>query len=166
VRTGKSGDAFQYCANGLPTRWKTFALHGIKSNVCPKCKLLAGELGTDPNSHRARDYARHQVCERESDDSGTMFETLGIDPEKKVLHRLRRVSAPGLHQPELLHVIYLALFKHLIDSISGFLKKHTWLQPFDDTRKALPPYTRFFVLKKVNDVVTQWQGKQMRKLEG
>jgi len=142
------------------------ALHGIKSNGCPKCEVLPGELGTDANSHRARDYARYERCERESasDDSRTMFETLGIDLEKNVFHGLHRVSAPGLHKPELLHTVYLGLFKHLMDWISGFLKKHARLQAFDDTWKALPPYPGFFVPKKGYREVTQWQGKEMRNL--
>ena len=142
------------------------ALHGIKSNVCPKCEVLPGELGTNANSHRARDYARYERCERESDsdDSRTIFETLRIDLEKNVLQGLYRVSAPGLHKPDLLHTVYLRLFKHLMDWISGFLKKHAWLQAFDDTLKALPPYPGFFVPKKAYRVVTLWEGKQMRNL--
>jgi len=36
-----------------------------------------------------------------------MFETLGIDLEKKVFDGLRWVSAPSLHKPDLLHTVYL-----------------------------------------------------------
>ena len=142
------------------------ALHGIKPNVCPKCEVLPGELGTHANSHRARDYARYEGCERESasDDSRTIFETLGIELEKIVFHELHQVSAPGLHKPDLLYTVYLGLFKHLMDWISGFLKKHARLQAFDDTWKTLPSYTGFFVPKKAYREVTQWQGKEMRNL--
>jgi len=80
------------------------ALYWIKSNVCPKCEVLPGELGTDAKSHQARDYARYERCERES--------------------------------------------------------------ASDDTRKALPPYLGFFVLKKAYREVTQWQGKEMGTLGG
>jgi len=132
------------------------ALHGIKSNVCPKFEVLPGELGTEANRHQAQDYARYERCERESasDDSCTMFETLGIDLEKNVFNGLHRVSAPGLHKPDLLHTVYLGVFKHLMDWISGFLKKHAQLQAFDDTWKALPAYPGFFVPKKVYRKVT------------
>jgi len=142
------------------------ALHGIKSNVCPKCEVLPGELVTDANSHRSRDCARYARCERESasDDSRTMLETLRLDLEKNVFHGLHRVSAPGLHKPDLLHTVYLRLFKHLMDWISGFLKKHARLQTFDDTRKALPPYPGFFVPKKAYREVMQWQAKEMMNL--
>jgi len=58
------------CANGKVRRcfpifsaWisdymENGALHGIKSNVCLKCAVLPGELGTDGNSHHARDCTR------------------------------------------------------------------------------------------------------------
>jgi len=95
-----------------------------------------------------------------------MFETRGIDLEKKVFHGLHQVSAPGLHKPDLLHTVYLGLFKHLIDWISGFLKKHARLHAFDDTWKALPSYLGFLVPKKAYREVTQWQGKEMRNLGG
>jgi len=93
-----------------------------------------------------------------------MFETLGMDLEKNVFHGLHPVLAPGLHKPDLLHTVYLGLFKHLMHWISGFLKKHAQLQAFDDTWKVLPPYPGFSVPKKAYREVTQWQGKEMRNL--
>jgi len=56
-----------------------------------------------------------------------MFETLGIDLEKNLFHGLYPVSAPGLHKPDLLDTVYLGLFKHWLDWISGFFKKHAGL---------------------------------------
>jgi len=88
-----------------------------------------------------------------------MFATLGIDLEKNVFHGLHWVSAPGLHKSDLLHTVYLGLFKHLMDWISGFLKTQAGLLAFDDTRKALPPYPGFFGPRKPYCEVTQWQGK-------
>jgi len=163
---GKARRCFPILAAWIADHMENVALHGIKSNVCPKFEVLSGELGTDASSHRARDYARYEGCERESasDDSRTMFETLGSDLEKNVFHRFHRVSAPGLHKLDLLHTVYLGLFQHLMDWISGFLKKHAGLQTFDDTRKVLPPYPGCFVPKKAYRAVTQWQGKEMRNL--
>jgi len=66
-----------------------------------------------------------------------------------------RVSTPDLHKPDMLHTIYLGLFKHMIDWIQGFLKKHVQQQAFDKTWKVLPPYVRFFVPKKAYREVTQ-----------
>jgi len=93
-----------------------------------------------------------------------MFETLGINLEKNVFHGLHRVLAPGMHQPDLLHTVDLGLFKQLMDWLLGFLKKHAWLQAFDDTWKALPAYPGFFVPKKAYREVTQWLGKVMRNV--
>ena len=77
---------------------------------------------------------------------------------------LYRVNPADLHKPDLLHNIYLGLFKHMIKWIEGFLKKHKRQQPFDDIWKALPPYPGFNVPKKAYREVTQWQGKEMRTL--
>ena len=93
-----------------------------------------------------------------------MFDALGIKMGRNVFHGLQRVSAPDLHKPDLLHTVYLGLFKHMMDWIQGFLKKHARLQDFDDAWKALPPYPGFFAPKKAYREVTQWQGKEMRNL--
>jgi len=83
---------------------------------------------------------------------------------QNIFHRLDRVSASDLYKPDMLHTIYLGLFKHMMDWIEGFLKKHGRLQAFDDVWKALPPYPGFLVPKKAYREVTQWQGKEMRNL--
>ena len=64
----------------------------------------------------------------------------------------------------MLHMVYLGLFKYMMDWIQGFLKKHARAQAFDDTWKALPPYPAFLVPKKAYRKVMQWQGKEMRNL--
>jgi len=124
------------------------ALHGLKTNACPKCEVPTQELGTNARRHRTRDYARYQRYKpenqnsgSESDDDHIMCDNLGIG--QNILHRLDRVSASDLYKPDMLHTIYLALFKHMMDWIEGFLKKHGQLQAFDDVWKALPPYPGF-----------------------
>jgi len=64
----------------------------------------------------------------------------------------------------MLHTVYLVLFKHMMDWIQGFLKKHGRLEAFDEVWKALPPYSGFLVPKKAYREVMQWQGKEMRNL--
>jgi len=106
---GKVRRGFAIWSAWIADHMENIALCGIKVNVCPKCEVVPGELGTDTNSHRARDYERYERCECESasDNSRTMCETLGIDLEKNMFHRLHRVSPPGLHKPNLLHTVYL-----------------------------------------------------------
>jgi len=91
-----------------------------------------------------------------------MCDNLGIG--QNIFHRLERVSASDLYKPDMLHTLYLRLFKHMMDWIKGFLKKHGRLQAFDDIWKVLPPYPGFLVHKKSYREVKQWQGKEMSKL--
>ena len=146
-------------------------LHGLKSNACLTCEMPAGELGTHIRNYRARDYARYErygysnrLPGSKSDGAHVKFHGLGIILGQNVFHGLHRVSVPDLHIPDMLHTVYLELFKHMMDWIQGFLKKHGRLQAFDDVWKALPPYPGFLVPKKAYREVAQWPWKEMRNL--
>ena len=149
-------------------------LSGIKSNTCPKCEVPPEELGSRAGHHCARNCTRYEPYERENqsldyetDDAAHARYTNETDRIKwgqTVFQGLVRVSKPDLHKPDMLHTIYLGLFKHMMDRIQGFLKEHAQQQAFDDAWKALPPYPGFFVHKRSNRQVTQWQGKEMRNL--
>jgi len=143
------------------------ALHGLKTNACPKCEVPTNELGTNARSYRARDYARYQCYKPENQSSGSETDddhvmNLGIG--QNIFHGLHRVSASDLYKPDILHTIYLGLLKHMMDWIEAFLKKHGRLQAFDEVWKALPTYPGSLVPKNAYREVTQWQGKEMRKL--
>ena len=49
-----------------------------------------------------------------------------------VFTELDRVNPADLHKPDLLHNLYLGLFKHMMEWVEGFLKKHKRQQVFDD----------------------------------
>jgi len=143
------------------------ALHVLKTNACPKCEVLTNELGTNARSYRARDYARYQSYKPQSQTTGSETDddhvmNLGIG--QNIFYGLYRVSPSHLYKPDILHTIYLALFKHMMDWIEAFLKKHGRLQAFHEVWKALPSYRGFLVHKKAYREVTQWQGKAMRNL--
>jgi len=106
---GKVGRCFPILSATIADHMENVPLPRITSNVCPKSEVVPGELGTEANSHRARDYGRYQRCQPESasNNSSTMFETLSIDLEKHVFHWLDRVSAPVLHKPDLLNTVCL-----------------------------------------------------------
>jgi len=87
---------------------------------------------------------------------------LGIS--QNIFHGLDRVSASDLYKPDILHTIYLGLFKPMMDWIEAFLKTHWRQQVFDEVWKALPPYPGFLVPNKAYREVMQWQGKVMRNL--
>jgi len=148
--------------------------HGIKSNACPLCEVPPEELGSRAGHHRARDYARYECYERENpyldsetqDAAHTRYtnETHGMKRGQNIFQGPVRVSTPDLHRPDMLHTIYLGLFKQMMDWIQGFLKKHVRQQAFDNTWKALPTYPGFFVHTKAYREVTQWQEREMRNL--
>jgi len=143
------------------------ALHGLKTNACPKCEVPTNELGTNARGYRARDDARYQRYKPDNQTSGSETDdhhVMNVGICQNIFHRLDRVLASDLYQPDILHTIYLALFKHMIDWIEAFLKKHGQLRAFDEVWKALPPYPGFLVPKIANREVTQWQEKQMRNL--
>ena len=134
------------------------ALHVVKSNTCPKCEVPLEKLGTNTrNQYLARVYARYEGHEREtgfqspgsgSDTAGVTSDTVRINMRHGAFHGLHRVSAPDLHMPDLLHTIYLELFKHMMDWTQSFLKKHAQLQAFDAAWKTLPRYPGLFIPKK------------------
>ena len=186
VREGVNID----CADGKV--WKCFpissawiadymdymALHGVKSNSCPKCKVLPWELGNNAK-YSARYYTKYEYCQRENgfqsprsdsdnadntENANLTFDTFRIDMGPGVFHWLYRVLVPDLHVPDLLHNIYLRLFKHMMHWMHGFLKKGGQLEAFDDAWETLPLYPAFLVPKKAYREVTQWQRKEMRNL--
>jgi len=106
-------------------------LHELQPNAWPTCEVPAGELGTNIKNHRARDYARYdrdgyenQFPGSKSDSTNIKFGSLGINLGQNVFHGLHAVSAPDLRTPGMLHTVYLRLFKHMMDWIQAFLKKH------------------------------------------
>jgi len=171
---GKIPRCFPIMSGWIANHMENVTLHGIKSNPCRKCEVPPEDLGSRAGHHRARDYARDERYERENPslDSEThdrvharyMNETHGIKRGQNIFHGVVRVATPDLHKSDMLHTIYLGLFKQMRDWILGCLKKHARQQAFDDAGKALPPYQGFFVPKKAYMEVTQWQGKEMRNI--
>jgi len=166
---GKVRLSFPILSAWIADHMKNVALHVLKTNACPKCQVPTNELGTHARSYRARDYARYQHYKPESQTSGSETDddyvmNLGIG--QNIFHRLQRVSGSDLYIPDILHTIYLGLFKHnfMMDWIEAFLKKQGRLQAFDEVWKVLPPYPGFLVGQKAYREVTEWGGKEMRNL--
>jgi len=133
---------FPIMSGGIADHMENFTLHGIKCNACPKCEVPPEELGSRASQHCARDYARYESYEDENPslDSETQDaaharyknETHGIQRGQNVFQGVVRISTPDLHKPDMLHTIYLALFKHMMNRIPGFLKKDAGQQAFND----------------------------------
>jgi len=126
--------------------------------ACPKCEVRTNELGTNARTYRARDYARYQRYQSQNQPSGLETDDEnGMNPGigQKIFHGLDRVLASDLYKSDILYIMYLGLFQHMIDWIKAFLKTHGRLQAFDKVWKALPPYPGFLVPKKAYCKVTQ-----------
>ena len=160
---GKVRLCFPILSAWIADHMENVALHGLKTNACPKCEVPTNELGTNARSYRARDYARYQRYKPENQTSGSETDddhvmNLGIG--QNIFHGLDRVSASDLYKPDILHTIYLGLFKHMMDWIEAFLKKHGRLQAFDEVWKALPPYPGFLIPKKPTVRLCSGKGKR------
>jgi len=128
---GKIQRSFPILSGWLADHMENVLLHGIKSNACSKCEVPTEHLGIPSVHHRARDYTRYHHYQRKSQTHHTEIEhgrdtheTLGIKRCQKIFNGLPRVSPPDLHKPDMLHTLYLGLFKHMRDWIPGFLKEH------------------------------------------
>jgi len=98
---GKVRQCFPILSTWIADHMENVALHGLKTNACPKCEVPTDELGTNARSYRTRDYARYQRYKpknqnsgSESDDDHIMCDNLGIG--QNIFHGLDRVSASDL----------------------------------------------------------------------
>jgi len=107
---GKVRRCFPFLAVWIADHMENVALHGIKSNICPRWKVPAVELGTNMKVYPVRDYAiyHHYDYENwigESDRADIMRESLGIRLGQNVFSWLNLVSPSDLHKPEMLHTV-------------------------------------------------------------
>ena len=166
---GKTRLCFPILSAWIADHAEYAALHGIGSKLCSKCEVPSKELGENPRKiYEARDYALYweKAQEQESAEAGIAeyFPQVGVKIGRNVFAEPYRVNPADLHKPDLLHNIYLGLFKHMMESVEGFLKKPKRQQAFGDAWKEPPPFPEFSVPKRGYREVTQWQGKEIRNL--
>ena len=166
---GKTRLCFPILSAWIADHAEHAALHRIGSKSCSKCEVRSKELGGDLQKiYEAHDYALYweKAQEQESGEAGITeyFQQVGVKIGRNVFAELYQVNPADQYKPDLLHNIYLGLFKHMMEWVNGFLKKHKRQQAFDDAWKELPSYPGFSVPKKAYREVTQWQGKEMSNL--
>jgi len=123
---GKTRLCFPILSGWIANHAEHAALQGIGSKSCPKCQVPCEELGGDPRRmYETRDYMlyrekalRHEPAEATG--IGEYFQQLGVKIGNNVFTGLERVSPADLHKPDLLHNIYLGLFKHMMEWVEGF----------------------------------------------
>ena len=95
-------------------------LNGISSRSCPQCEVPATELGQDPrNIYEPSNYAHYAQKAWEYEQTqdthiADYFNQIGMKIDRNVFFGLYRVNPADLHKPDLLHNIYLALFKPMM----------------------------------------------------
>ena len=96
------------------------ALHGIGSKSCPKCEVPSKELCGNPRKiYKSCDYTLYwkKAREQESGEAGIAeyFQQVGVRIGHNVFTELYRVNPADLDKLDLLHNIYLQLFKHMME---------------------------------------------------
>jgi len=66
--------------------------------------------------------------------------------------------------PNILHTIHLGILKHLMDSVTSFLKQHSRIGEFNQLSVMMPPYPGFARCNKPYSQVTEWCSKEMKAL--
>jgi len=164
---GKTHLSFPILSAGIADHAEHAALHGIGSKSCPMGEVLCKELGGNPlKMYETRDYIlyRERALRHEPPEVAGIaeyFQQVGLQIGNNVLAELDRVNLADLYKPDLLQIIYLGLFKHMMEWVEGFLKKHKRQQAFDDAWKEVSPYPGLSIPKKAYLEVTQWQGKEI-----
>jgi len=127
---GKTRLCFPISSAWIADHAEHAALQGIGSKSCPKCEVPCEELGRDPRRiYETRNYMRYReiaLWHKPAEAAGIAeyFLRLGVKIGNNVFIGLDRVSPADLHKLDLLHNIYLGLFKHMMEWVEGFLKKH------------------------------------------
>jgi len=167
---GKTRLCFPILSAWITDHAEHAALQGIGSKSCPKCEVPCKELSGDQRRmYETHEYMlyrekalRHEPAEVAS--IAEYFQRLGVKIGNNVFTGPDRVSPTDQHKPDLLHNIYLGLFKHMMEWVDGFLKKHKRQQALNDAWKEITPDPRFSVPKKAYREITQWQGNDMCNL--
>jgi hypothetical protein len=135
-------------------------LYHIKNNLCPICEIDhdnmgSGEIGTP------RDYLLYKRYY----ENGEMSEldAVNIHPVSTSLFwSIDFLSTPLPWKPDLLHVLFLGLFKHLMEWLEEFLKHHGRFKRFNELWKSMEPYPNIHIPTRCYNEISQWQGVEMR----
>ncbi|KAI5839095.1 hypothetical protein DFP73DRAFT_599063 [Morchella snyderi] len=128
---------------------ENMTLHNITGNLCPVCEADESKFG---------ELKEGEAGEEEE------LKARGIKQMRGVLWNIPFVDLVQLPKPDILHVLYLGFFKHMMDWLMAFLKKHKRKDEFDTIWARIPPYPGFNAMNKPFCQVSQWQGKEMRNL--
>ncbi|KAI5838892.1 hypothetical protein DFP73DRAFT_599509 [Morchella snyderi] len=123
-------------------------LLSTKFNMCLKCEIPVNKLGeyqAVPHKIYAWDQGEYRRMDekRELKTLAKWFEKRGLRPLYNPFWDLPFVQAYELYKPEMLHVIYLGILKHLMQWLEDFLQEFDRLDGFNLIWTKMPPYPGF-----------------------
>lgn len=155
-------------------------LHGCMSNSCPKCLVPPTRLGeyvnpTEPYPERDPEVQNRKYYEYKQVEFGRehrvrrkelkeWFNLNRARMQPNVLSEFPHAYGPEIHAPDLLHNLYLGLFKHICGWLDDFLKLYKRQEIFDDVWMNIRPYPGFRHMNKPYRQISQWTGMDLLNL--
>ena len=127
---GRVRQCFPVLAAWIADHAENETLHGLKRMSCVVCEVPVERLGWDTKAvHPVREYQKYAtVAERYVNTGGehnvASLLAVAVKIGRNIFTGLSCVEIPLLFKPDILHNIYLGLFKHLMQWIEDLLKKH------------------------------------------
>jgi hypothetical protein len=135
-------------------------LYHIKNNLCPVCEIDHGNMGSGEIG-ASRDYLLYQRYYNNGEQSE--LDAVNVHPiPASLFWSINFLSNPLPWKPDLLHILFLGLFKHLMEWLEDFLKHHGRFKRFNYLWKSIEPYPNIHTPTKCYNEISQWQGREMR----
>jgi len=125
---GKRPRSFSILSAWIADHAEHAALNGISSKSYPKCEVPCKELGGNPlKMYGTHDYILYRgkaLSHEPAEGAGIAeyFQQVSMKIGNNVCTELDQVTPADLHKLDLLHNIYLGLFKHMMEWVAAFLK--------------------------------------------
>lgn len=137
------------------------SLLNINNQACPRCEVDFKGLGSLQENSPYIQERDIKIVERynvETSDTAPVeyFLSKSLKTLYNALSALPRAQAYDFHKPNMLHNIYFGLFKHMMEWVQLFLKKHNRVKNFDRGWVSIKPYPRLAVPDKAYRATTQW----------
>ncbi|KAG0132972.1 hypothetical protein HOY82DRAFT_483212, partial [Tuber indicum] len=152
---------FPHLAVWIADHLENVTSHGIQQNQYTVCKVRPEQLGSHLRRCAAnRDYRKYEnLFQKYCDNDQQATQELtnhGFKLLPSVFWGLPNVQQYDLPKPDLLHVVYLGIFKaNLTKWVIGFLKKFKPLQSFDAVWKSLAAYPGYSAPNKEYSRISQ-----------
>jgi len=169
------------CANGNFRRckpvltawladWPRYGnLHHLERHVCSWCECPINNHGYCVPSDKQHPRWDHNVSRTLSD-----ADTKGANAELSLCHVHQGLDVfqhfpcimSDLPKPDLLHTMQIGMLDYLRKLIFHFMKRHGRLDKYNAIWLSVPPYHNLTPKNMSYKAVSQWNGKEMKKMSG